>query len=196
MGKKRESKFLQQKCRLERINNRAEGCFVCINYGDCEFCLFPAVNYRDMPSGRIYQYSYKRINHLKRRLRRFQAVESENVTEKLYDIIRDLRKRRIRWDEVFTTGPTPTLTNIMEILKNNKQTKYYNNIQQIYCGVTGVTQPTLTRKEEEKIIEMFQEVEESYRKYINRYNSFSDSYVLNEILRSLKKKEHAKYFIL
>ena len=149
-----------------------------------------------MPSGRIYQYSYKRRNHLKRRLRRFQAVESENVTEKLYDIIRDLRKRRIRWDEVFTTGPTPTLTNIMEILKNNKQTKYYNNIQQIYCGVTGVTQPTLTRKEEEKIIEMFQEVEGSYRKYMNRYNSFSDSYVLNEILRSLKKKEHAKYFIL
>ena len=41
------------KCQLERINNRSEGCFVCINYGDCEFVFFPAVNYRDMPSGRI-----------------------------------------------------------------------------------------------------------------------------------------------
>ena len=60
----------------------------------------------------------------------------------------------------------PTLTNIMEILKNNKNnnklTKYYNNIQQIHCGVTGVAPPTLTRKEEENIIEMFQEVERSY----------------------------------
>ena len=62
----------------------------------------------------------------------------------------------------------PTLTNTMEILKNNRLTKYYNNIQQIYCGVTGVAPPTLTRKEEEKIIEMFQEVERSYRKYIDR----------------------------
>ena len=90
----------------------------------------------------------------------------------------------------------PTPTNIMEILKNDKLTKYYNNIQQIYCGVTGFAPPTLTRKEEEKIIEMFQEVERSYRKYINRYNFFSYSYVLNKILRILKKEEHAKYFKL
>ena len=124
-----------------------------------------------MPSGRICQYSYKRINHLKVRLRRFQAVESENVPEKVYDITkRDLLKRRIRWDGVYTTEPMPALTNIMDILKNNKLTKYYNNIQQIYCGVTGVTPPNLTRKEEEKIMEMLQEVERSYRKYINRYN--------------------------
>ena len=48
-----------------------------------------------MPSGRICQYSYKRINHLKVRLRRFQAVESENVPEKVYDNIkRDLCKKK------------------------------------------------------------------------------------------------------
>ena len=123
-----------------------------------------------MPSGRICQYSYERINHLKVRLRRFQAVESEKVPEKVYDIIkRDLLKRRIRWDGV---GPMPTLTNIMEILKTNKLTNYYNNIQQIYCSVTGAAPSTLTGEEEERIIEMFQEIERSYRKYLNRYNFF------------------------
>ena len=90
----------------------------------------------------------------------------------------------------------PTLTNIMEILKNNKLTKYYNTIQQIYCSVTGAAPPTLTGKEEERIIEMFQKVERSYRKYINRYNFFSFSYVLNKILMILKKEEHAKHFNL
>ena len=81
---------------------------------------------------------------MKARLRRFQAVESENVPEKVYDIIkRDLLKRRIKWDGV---GAMPTLANIMEILKNNKLTKYYNNIQQIYCGITGAAPPTLTRR--------------------------------------------------
>ena len=88
-----------------------------------------------------------------------------------------MRKKRIRCDGIFNTGPMPTLTNIMEILKNNKLTKYYNNIQQIYCEITGVEPPTLTNKEEKKIIEMFQEVERSYRKYINRFNFLSYSYV-------------------
>ena len=97
--------------------------------GDCEFVLFPAVNNRDIPIGRMCQYSYKRINHLKVRLRRFQAVESENVYENVYDIIkRDLLKRKLRWDGIFTTGPMPSLTNIMEISQNNKLIKYYNNI--------------------------------------------------------------------
>ena len=65
------------KCQLERINNRAEGCFVFINCGGCEMFCFPTVNYRDIQSGRICQYSYKRINHLKVRLGRFQAVGRE-----------------------------------------------------------------------------------------------------------------------
>ena len=60
------------------------------------FAFFSAVDFRDMPCGRICQYSYKRINHLKVRLRRFQAVESENMPEKVYDIIkRNLLERRI-----------------------------------------------------------------------------------------------------
>ena len=89
------------------------------------------------------------------------------MPKKVYDIIkRDLLKRRIRWDGV---GSMPILTNIMEILKNNKLTKYHNNIQQKYCSVTGATPPTLTGKEEERIIKMFQEVQRSYRKYTNRY---------------------------
>ena len=28
------------KCQLERINNRAEGCYVCTNCGECEFFFF------------------------------------------------------------------------------------------------------------------------------------------------------------
>ena len=63
------------------------------------------------------------------------------MPKNVYDIIkRDLQKRSLRCIP----------TNIMEILKNSKLTKYYNNILQIYCGVTGAAPPNLTRKEEEK----------------------------------------------
>ena len=85
------------------------------------------------------------------------------MPEKVYDIIkRDLQKRKIRC----------TPTNIMEILKNNKLTKSNNNIQQIYCRVSWAAPPTLTWKEEGKIIEMLQEVDGLYRKYVNMFIFF------------------------
>ena len=45
-GKEKASKILMDKvkfcnkCELERINDRAEANYVCINCGDCELCLF------------------------------------------------------------------------------------------------------------------------------------------------------------
>ena len=66
-----------------------------------------------------------KINYMKARLRQFQALEGETVPEKVYDIMkRDLQKRKI----------SSSQPNIMEILKINKLTKYYNNVQQIYFG--------------------------------------------------------------
>ena len=110
-GKEKASKILIDKvifcnkCQLERINNRAEVSYVCINCGDYEFFFFLQLIIEIFKCGRMCQYSYKRINHLKVRLRRFQAVEIENVPVKVYDIIkRDLRKRRIRWYGVFYYG--------------------------------------------------------------------------------------------
>ena len=39
-GKTMDKVNFCNKCQLERINNRSEGCFVCINCGDCEFVFF------------------------------------------------------------------------------------------------------------------------------------------------------------
>ena len=70
------------------------------------------------------------------------------MPEKVYAIIkRDLLKRRIKWDGA---GPMPTLTNIIEILKNNKLTKYHNTIQQIYCGVREVVPLTLLERKKKR----------------------------------------------
>ena len=87
---------------------------MCIKCGDCEFCLFPAVNYRDMPNGRICQYSYKRINHLKVRLRRFQAVESEKVPEKnvwYYKKRFAEKKNKVGWGLYYRTNAHPNKHN-------------------------------------------------------------------------------------
>ena len=50
------------KCQLEKINNQSECCYVCTNCGECDFVMFPSsiANYRDLPSGRIRKYSYKK----------------------------------------------------------------------------------------------------------------------------------------
>ena len=59
--------------------------------------------------------------------------------------------------------------------------RYFGAFRSLYAplqrSITGAAPPTLTWKEEERITEMFQEVERSYRKYINRYILFSFSYV-------------------
>ena len=50
------------KCQLEKVNNQSEGCYVCTSCGECDFVMFPPTiaSYRDMPSGRIRKYSYKK----------------------------------------------------------------------------------------------------------------------------------------
>ena len=66
-----------------------------------------------MPSGRICQYSNKRINHLKVRLSRFQAVESENVPEKVYDIIKRFseKKNKVGWGFYYGADAHPNKHN-------------------------------------------------------------------------------------
>ena len=48
-----------------------------------------------MLTGRIRKYSDTKMNHLKTKLRQFQAIEGETVPKKVYDIIkRDLQTRK------------------------------------------------------------------------------------------------------
>lgn len=176
---------------VEKILFQSEGCFVCKECGHTQHTVMES----ELPSHKELanekqKYPYKKINHLKEKLNQFQSKESADVGDDICLIVKaDLKKMGIDYRRA--TPPT-----IRQILKKHKWTNLYEHVQQIYCKVTGNKPITLTSEIEEAIINMFQSMQDSFRKHCpkTRSNFLSYSYVLNKLFRILKMPEHAKYF--
>lgn len=178
-------------CNIEKILIQAEGRYVCRTCGETEITSTESEtpNHKEI-SNEKQKYPYKKSNHLKEKLNQFQSKESADVPDEICNIIRaDLKKRRIK--EENCTPP-----DIRSILKKHRYTSYYEHLQQIYCKISKTEPITLSRDIEEKILSMFQAMQESFHRHCpaNRSNFLSYSYVLNKLFRILKMKEHAKYF--
>lgn len=178
---------------LEKTLIQLEGCYVCKNCGDFEYVSTENEfqNHKEITTEK-QKYPYKKINHLKEKLNQFQSKESADIPDKICSIIRtDLRRAKIRQSECLPRD-------ITKILKKHRLTSYYEHLQQIYCKISGSTPITLQREVEETIINMFQSMQESFRKHCpaTRSNFLSYSYVLNKCFRILNMPEHAKYFNL
>ena len=179
--------------KTEKTLFQAEGCYVCRNCGETEHIIMESEipSHKEMANEK-QKYPYKKLNHLKEKLNQFQSKESADVPEEICNIIKaDLKKNRIKYEEC-----TPPQIRI--ILKKYKLTAYYEHLQQIYCTISGALPITLSREIEETIINMFQHIQDSFRKHCPRVRSnfLSYSYVLNKLFKILHMNEHAKYFNL
>lgn len=178
---------------IEKILFQSEGCFVCRECGHTHHAIMES----ELPSHKELanekqKYPYKKINHLKEKLNQFQSKESADVPDDICATVRsDLRKMGL--DPRKSTPPL-----IRSILKKHKWTHWYEHLQQIYCKVSGNKPITLSSETEEKIINMFQSMQDSFRLHCpkHRSNFLSYAYVLNKIFRILKMSEHAKFFAL
>lgn len=176
---------------IEKTLFQSEGCYICKECGHTQHVIMES----ELPSHKELanekqKYPYKKINHLKEKLNQFQSKESADVPDEICLTVRaDLRKMGIDCRKA-----TPIL--IRSILKKHKWTDCYEHLQQIYCKVSGNKPINLSTETEETIINMFQSMQESFRKHCpkHRSNFLSYSYVLNKIFRILGMVEHAKYF--
>lgn len=178
-------------CKIEKTLFQSEGCYICKNCGETEHIIMESEvpSHKEL-SNEKQKYPYKKINHLKEKLNQFQSKESADVPDEICDIIRgDLIKRRILYENC-------TPPDIRSILKKHRLTSYYEHLQQIYCKISGDSPITLSRETEEKIINMFQTMQESFHIHCpcDRSNFLSYSYVLNKLFKILDMKEHSKYF--
>jgi hypothetical protein len=178
-------------CKIEKILIQAEGRYVCRVCGETEITSTESEtpNHKEMSSEK-QKYPYKKSNHLKEKLNQFQSKESADVPDEICYIIRnELKKKRIREENCIPPD-------IRSILKKHRLTSYYEHLQQIYCKISKSEPITLSREIEEKILNMFQAMQESFHRHCpsNRSNFLSYSYVLNKLFRILGMKEHAKYF--
>ena len=185
---------LCDKCNNEMIMCLNEAYLTCSKCGHQEFILVDSdkPSYKDPPR-EISYYAYKKINHFNEWLAQFQAKESTEIPNEVYDaILLQLKKERI------TNMSTLKPTKLREILRKMKCSKYYEHIPHIINRLNGQNAPFMSREDEEKLRHMFREIQPSFKKHCpkGRRNFLSYGYVLYKFCELLEMDEYLACFPL
>jgi hypothetical protein len=183
-----------EECRTEMIFSANEAVFTCTQCGFQEFVLVDSdkPSYKDPPREVSY-YAYKRINHFNEWLAQFQAKESTEIPQEVYEsICAELKKERI------LDYRTLSRQKVREILKKLKFNKYYEHVPHIINRLNGCSAPVMSREIEEKLRYMFKEIQPSFQKNCpkDRSNFLSYSYVLYKFCELLELDEYLSSFPL
>ena len=185
-------------CGHVRMLFNNEAIFVCQNVacGRMDTILIDANKpaYKDIAhdSSGSY-YSYKRINHFNEWLAQFQAKETTDIPDDVYNrILIELKKERV--NNVLKI----TQSKMKDILKRLKLNKYYEHIPHIINRLNGQPAPVMDRATEEKLRNMFKEVQAPFIKHCpsDRKNFLSYSYVLHKFCELLELDDFLHCFQL
>jgi hypothetical protein len=179
-------------CDSEMIMCMNEANLTCPACGHQEFILIDSdkPSYKDPPREVSY-YAYKKINHFNEWLAQFQAKESTEIPQEIYDtILLQLKKERI--SDMSTLKPAK----MREILRGMGRSKYYEHIPHIINRLNGQNAPFMSRENEEKLRHMFREIQPAFKKYCpkGRKNFLSYSYVLYKFCELLEMDEFLPCF--
>ena len=167
-----------EECNTEMIFSANEAVFTCTQCGFQEFVLVDSdkPSYKDPPREVSY-YAYKRINHFNEWLAQFQAKESTEIPQEVYEAIcAELKKERI------LDYRTLSRQKVREILKKLKYNKYYEHVPHIINRLNG----------------QFKEIQPAFQKHCpkDRSNFLSYSYVLYKFCELLELDEYLSSFPL
>jgi hypothetical protein len=181
-------------CGKEMVFSANEALFTCETCGTQEFVLIDSdkPSYKDPPREVTY-YAYKRINHFNEWLAQFQAKESTEIPEDVFqNILAELKKERIALNGVIKP------TKIKEILKKLKCSNYYDHVPYILNRINGKNAAVMSREVEEKLRFMFKEIQPSFQRHCprGRCNFLSYGYVLYKFCELLELDEYLQCFPL
>ena len=149
-------------------------------------------SYKEPPK-EVCFYAYKRINHFREILAQFQAKETTDIPESVYnDIIMEIKKERIKNMAVITPDKMRT------ILKKIKKNDYYEHIPYIINQLNGLPAPVIAPEIEEIIRGMFKAIQIPFEKYCpnKRKNFLSYNYVMYKFFELLELDEYLHCFQL
>lgn len=181
-------------------DNKERQMFINEGLVHCSKCstIEHIINDNDKPSYKeppkeISYFAYARINHFVEWLNNIQGKETTNINDEVFDnILLELKKYRV-------TNLTVVKKNmIKDILKKLKLNKYYEHTPYIWNRITGLPNPHFTPELEEKLKNMFKELQVPYLKFSppKRKNFLSYSYTLHKLLGILGETKLMKHFHL
>ncbi|ARF09332.1 late transcription factor VLTF3-like protein [Catovirus CTV1] len=186
-------------CDVEKTLIQSEGSYVCQMCGETEHIIIESEvpNHKDATSEKP-RYPYKRLNHLIEWLNQFQAKESTEIPDDVYNnILAEIKRQRL--DSKIKRLPYMKLRSIIKnILKKLRYTAYYEHVPYIVSKVTHKPPPILSRDVEDRVKMMFKQAQEPFNKFCpdNRINFLNYSYILNKMFRIIKMDEYAQCFPL
>ena len=165
-------------CKTMRYFNQDEAKLECYSCGSEENILLDSDRpcFKDPPAEMSY-FAYKRINHFNEVLSQFQAKESTEIPQDVYDIIL-LEMKKERKDNLAILNNDK----VRGYLKKHKYNKYYEHIPHIINRLNGLPPPTMTPQMEEELRIMFKQIQEPFEKYCppNRTNFLNYNWVLHK----------------
>lgn len=178
-------------CLLPRIQDNVHGCMICPKCGNEEKILVDCdtPSYKEPPRELTY-FAYKKINHANEWLSQFQAKESTDISEAIFEkIIAELKK------ESYINLKQLSVEKVRDILKKLDLTKYYEHCHYITNRITGKPAPVITGELEDKVRNMFKEIQGPWMKYCpsDRSNFFSYPYIFYKFFQLLDKDEYLPY---
>jgi len=179
-------------CSAEMTICMNEAVLTCPDCGNQEQILIDSdkPSYKDPPREVAY-YAYKKINHFNEWLAQFQAKESTDIPQEVYDqILVQLKKERI------TNMTALKPSKLREILRGMGKSKYYEHIPHIINRLNGQNAPFMSREDEERLRHMFREIQPSFKRHMpkGRRNFLSYAYVLYKFCELLEMDEFLPCF--
>ena len=181
-------------CKTEMTVHQHDGLIVCTSCGRSNDILLDTdkPNYKEPIQASKNYTAYKRKNHLNERINQFQAKETIDIPNEIYEEIKqEIKKLRLDNDSI-------NHKIMRDILKKLGHNKYYEHITHIICFLTCKLPITITREAEHKIDMMFEEIQEPFElfKPKNRKSCLNYNYLMHKFFELLELDDYLIYFPL
>ena len=171
-------------CRSTMLYSLINSELVCSKCGYTEDIIINSekVSYKDPPREANY-FAYKRMNHFNEWLAQFQAKETTEIPEEIYNNLYQEINKNMNIDIKNITNKQ-----VREILKKLEYNKYYEHIPHIINVLNGKKAPRLSNSEEARLRNLFKEIQIPFTNNCpeNRKNFLSYSYVLHKFCELLE----------
>jgi len=174
-------------CNIEKILDYGKSAYICPSCGTMEIIIIDE-------DRQIKEYSpYKRLNHFREWLNQFQAKESTEIQESVFqDIIKEIKRNRI------TDLSKLNRYKMQLMLKKLGYNHLYEHIPYIINKLSNLPPPKISGEIESKFLKMFMQIQEPWEIYKpkGRKNFLSYSYILYKFCELLELDDLLEYFPL